>query len=216
MIILSHRGYWQNPAEKNLEVAFERSFSMGFGTETDVRDLGGELVISHDMPRAGCLTVTRFFELYRSYQQPLPLALNIKADGLQAPLAELIQRYGIEHYFVFDMSVPDTIGYWKRGLSYFTRHSEYEPHPPLYEWASGVWVDEFNGHWVNRAALENHLACGKTVCIVSPDLHGRSYEPEWLDYRGMESRLDGPELMLCTDFPEQARAFFRADRKENA
>lgn len=216
MIILSHRGYWQDSAEKNLEVAFERSFSLGFGTETDVRDLGGELVISHDMPQSGCLTVARFFELYRSYQKPLPLAINIKADGLQAPLAGLIQRYGIEHYFVFDMSVPDTLGYWKRGLTYFTRHSEYEPQPPLYEGASGVWMDEFNGHWVNQAALEKHLACGKTVCIVSPDLHRRPYEAEWTDYRGMESRLDGPELMLCTDHPEQARAFFRADRKEYA
>ena len=39
MMILSHRGYWK---EKNLPIAFERSFSLGFGTETDYK---GELVI---------------------------------------------------------------------------------------------------------------------------------------------------------------------------
>lgn len=35
MIILSHRGYWKETHEKNLPIAFERSFSLGFGTETD-------------------------------------------------------------------------------------------------------------------------------------------------------------------------------------
>ena len=50
MIIISHRGYWIQPAEKNTEEAFSRSFERGMGTETDVRDHRGELVISHDMP----------------------------------------------------------------------------------------------------------------------------------------------------------------------
>ena len=50
MKILSHRGYWNNLTEKNSKSAFRRSFQLGFGTETDVRDLNGELVISHDMP----------------------------------------------------------------------------------------------------------------------------------------------------------------------
>lgn len=50
MKILSHRGYWKNSDEKNKENAFRRSFSLGYGTETDVRDCRGDLVISHDMP----------------------------------------------------------------------------------------------------------------------------------------------------------------------
>ena len=50
MKILSHRGFWREVAEKNKLVAFDYSFSLGFGTETDVRDFGGELVISHDIP----------------------------------------------------------------------------------------------------------------------------------------------------------------------
>lgn len=38
MKIISHRGFWHNPSEKNTEMAFCRSFELGFGTETDVRD----------------------------------------------------------------------------------------------------------------------------------------------------------------------------------
>lgn len=57
MIVLSHRGYWKNSLEKNKFVAFERSFSMGFGTETDIRDFNGELVISHDIADKDCINV---------------------------------------------------------------------------------------------------------------------------------------------------------------
>ena len=52
MIVLSHRGYWKTPAEKNTAAAFRRSFDLGFGTETDVRDRGGELVIATTRPAA--------------------------------------------------------------------------------------------------------------------------------------------------------------------
>ncbi len=38
MIILSHRGYWKEVSEKNKPIAFERSFSLGLGTETYIRD----------------------------------------------------------------------------------------------------------------------------------------------------------------------------------
>ena len=32
MIILSHRGYWKSEEERNQEVAFHRSFDLGYGT----------------------------------------------------------------------------------------------------------------------------------------------------------------------------------------
>ena len=49
MYILSHRGFWLSPNEKNLEIAFRRSFEAGFGVETDIRDYQGRLVIAHDI-----------------------------------------------------------------------------------------------------------------------------------------------------------------------
>ena len=63
MEILSHRGYWQCPEEKNQEVAFSRSFDLGFGCETDLRDYGGEIVISHDMATGGELTFEKLLQL---------------------------------------------------------------------------------------------------------------------------------------------------------
>ena len=65
MEILSHRGYWKTVTEKNTIIAFKRSFNLGFGTETDIRDLNGNLVISHDMPSTemkNLVTVEEFFK----------------------------------------------------------------------------------------------------------------------------------------------------------
>ncbi|MBU0730880.1 MAG: hypothetical protein KKE17_01510 [Proteobacteria bacterium] len=208
MIILSHRGYWKEVSEKNTAVAFERSFSLGFGTETDVRDLNGELVISHDPPVGDCFSVDNLFEIYTSFDTDLYLALNIKADGLQEKLQQKLKHYGISNYFVFDMSVPDALGYFKNGLKAFTRQSEYETIPSFYERAEGVWLDEFHSHWIDRDLLASHLQSGKKVCIVSPDLHGREYLVEWQDYKNILADSGRGDIMLCTDYPETAKEFF--------
>ena len=46
--ILAHRGLWQNVAAKNSISSIKLALVNGFGLETDIRDLDGELVISHD------------------------------------------------------------------------------------------------------------------------------------------------------------------------
>jgi hypothetical protein len=207
MIILSHRGYWKSAQEKNTSVAFDRSFSLAFGTETDLRDRGGELVISHDPAREDALPAEAFFSVYRQHVQDLPLALNIKADGLQKLLAAALLEYQIQNYFVFDMSIPDMISYIKSGLRVFTRQSDYEPNPVLYEPSQGVWVDGFNTDWIDEAAIEKHLKHGKQVCLVSPDLQGRPFEAFWERLAKMPVTTS-PDVMLCTDHPEEARKFF--------
>ena len=208
MIVLSHRGYWKEVSEKNLSIAFERSFSLGFGTETDIRDYKGELVISHDIADEKCISVKEMFEIYNKYDNTLPLALNIKADGLQVKLNELLEEYKIENYFVFDMSVPDGLGYLKQNMKAFTRESEYEKLPSFYDEAYGIWLDEFQGHWITKEVIEKHIKNNKQICIVSPDLHKREYKKEWQHYKDIEKELSIDNLMICPDYPEIAKEFF--------
>ncbi len=125
MIVLSHRGYWKDTFEKNKIISFERSFSLGFGTETDIRDYKGKLVVSHDIADEFCISVKNFFEIYNKYDNKIPLALNIKSDGLQTKLKQLLEEYKITNYFVFDMSIPDGLGYLRENIKSFTRESEY-------------------------------------------------------------------------------------------
>jgi hypothetical protein len=208
MKVISHRGQWKTDAEKNTRVAFERSFEIGIGTETDVRDKNSRLVISHDLPGRNSMPLEVFFDIYKNHGKNLPLALNIKADGLQKELQRYLTTYQIENYFVFDMSVPDGLLYARTGFKTYTRHSEYEPSPPYYELAQGVWLDEFNGHWLTNEVIEQHLNQKKDVCIVSPELHKRDYQKEWQHYRKIESLIGKDRIMLCTDFPEQAQEYF--------
>lgn len=208
VIILSHRGYWKNDVEKNSITSLERSFGLGFGVETDIRDYKGELVISHEIATKSCLPVEYFLEIYIKYGDSLPLALNIKSDGLQIKLKELLVKYCIKNYFIFDTSVPDGLHYLKHNINYFTRQSEYEKYPSLYDDSSGVWMDEFQGHWIGRKEIQEHIKKNKKICIVSPELHNRKYEKEWNHYKEIEQQLNVTNLMICTDYPELAQEFF--------
>lgn len=206
MKILSHRGYWKEVAEKNTIEAMRRSFSLGFGTETDVRDYNGDLVISHDIADENAISFQKFLEIYGEYNKDLPLALNIKSDGLQLKLKEALARNKIENYFLFDMSIPDALGYLRNEVkNVFTRQSEYEKDPSFYEKANGVWLDSFEGDWFDNNLISAHLARGKMVCIVSPELHKRSHLESWKKYKFLSTEKN---LFLCTDLPEEAREFF--------
>jgi glycerophosphoryl diester phosphodiesterase len=207
MIILSHRGYWKSTEEKNSIPAFDRSFKYNFGTETDIRDRDEQLVISHDPANIRSILVDSVFDSYVNHGQKSPLALNIKADGLQKILSTTLEKYNIQNYFVFDMSVPDMIGYINEGLNVFTRQSEIETLPILYEKCKGVWIDCFNSDWIDENTIKFHLLQRKQVCLVSPELHKRPFEKEWERLKKMSTILNS-DVMLCTDFPEQALGFF--------
>ena len=210
MKILSHRGYWKTAEEKNTPSAFVRSFSLGFGTETDLRDLAGSLVVSHDPPSTAALCADEFLAIHQRHDARLTLALNIKADGLQQLVADSIRRFPLTDAFVFDMSVPDTIHWLAAGIPVFTRHSEVEPDPVLYTQAAGVWLDGFHDDWWDETVVTRHLDAGKRVCIVSPELHRRDHRPVW--ERLAKAVLPADDsLMICTDLPEQAKEMFAHD-----
>lgn len=212
MNIISHRGYWRSVSEKNTRTAFMRSFQLGFGVETDIRDFAGEIVISHDIPHGGELRFDEFLMLYNSFGKGLSVALNIKSDGLQVEVAKCLNQYNITNYFVFDMSIPETMNYFNNNFQYFVRQSEFEAitdyHSLLYTNAVGVWLDEFYEHWIDQEVVLNHVVKGKTVCIVSPELHGREYLKVWSQYKEVSKNIKTDKLMLCTDLPEHACDFF--------
>jgi glycerophosphoryl diester phosphodiesterase len=210
MIILAHRGFWIQAAEKNSPAAFIRSFENGFGVETDLRDSTEKIFISHDMAKGNEITIEDFFDVYNSYDSPLPLALNVKADGLFKTMAGLLQTNKIGNYFFFDMSLPDALGYVKEGLTFFSRQSEYEKEPYLYNEAAGIWLDEFHQHWIDEKIIERHLAEKKKICIVSPELHKRNYKEEWEHYKHITYKFGFENLMFCTDYPLEAKTFFNS------
>ena len=207
MIILAHRGWWLEPREKNTMGAFARAFAGGYGVETDIRDCDGALVVSHDPPHSeGAIGLDAFLALYTQHGSPGWLALNIKSDGLQSGLRDALVKHGVEQQaFVFDMSVPDALGYLRHGFQTFTRESEYEHAPSFYEQAAGVWMDAFQSDWIETADMQRRLDAGKLVALVSPELHGRPHEQTWERWREAPAGV-----MICTDLPADASAFWPA------
>lgn len=185
-------------------IAFDRAWQSGFGLETDVRDCNGKLVISHDMPGEDALSVEAFLQAYVERGGNTCLGLNIKADGLASPLKSLLEQYGISNYFVFDMSVPDTLHYVRQDMTVFTRRSEYEPVSVLEADAQGIWWDSFTGaDDVSMASMA--LEAGKRAALVSPELHGRPYKDVWKTWFEDISvrRPQATDFMVCTDFPDE-------------
>jgi glycerophosphoryl diester phosphodiesterase len=207
MKIISHRGLWLDPSEKNTEKSFRLSFQNDFGIETDVRDSQGDLVISHDAPQGGEMKFSYFLSLIKEEVKSsnLILALNIKSDGLSELLFEKIKGLSGVDIFVFDMSVPDMQSYLNLDIQVFTRLSDLEKDPACLDHAAGVWLDSFNSDWFKSDIVSNLLTVGKKVCIVSPELHGREYTEMWREIAILKEERD---LILCTDYPVEAKNYF--------
>jgi len=203
--LLAHRGWWDRPEDRNTPQALNRAFAAGLGVETDVRDCDGEIVVSHDPPRAGkCQTLRSMLDMYAKAGNPGTLALNVKADGLQAPVRSVLQEFRIPRYFVFDMSIPDTLQWLKAEVPVFARQSEFESDVQLYDRAPGVWLDAFQSDWYQADLIATHRAAKKKVAVVSPELHGRPHQNIW----NLLSTLPGDGILLCTDLIADARRFF--------
>ena len=97
MQIIAHRGFWKTPEEKNTRAAMIRAIECGYGFETDFRDCGGKVLISHNPPVGNELSADELFRLYAESGSKETLALNIKADGLQGMMLELLKKHGVEN-----------------------------------------------------------------------------------------------------------------------
>lgn len=206
MKIIAHRGFWKTESEKNTKVAIERAIENGFGFETDFRDCGGKILISHNPPKGEEMTAEEVFKMYQAAGSQEPLALNIKADGLQDMMSDLLEKYKITNYFFFDMSVCDTVIYADKKLKIASRLSEFEAEMPFYNDSTTIWIDYFNsdGPTIQRA-IET-LKDGKIACIVSPELHKRDYQQMWKQLKAIKSE---DRLFLCTDYPDKAKEYFK-------
>lgn len=206
MKLLCHRGIWTEVHQKNTHAALCAAFEQGLGIETDIRDCNGRLVVSHDMPlseTAGDLDT--LLSHYQRCECGAPLALNVKADGLQSALLAKLQTYQVRNYFVFDMSVPDALGYRRLNMPFAARLSEYEPPGILHDQASHVWLDAFEGEWYSMALIQSLLEQGKHVAVVSPELHRRAHADFWAALKPFSV---SDRLYLCTDLVAPAMEVF--------
>lgn len=210
--IFAHRGAWDlSHYPGNSNEALLRAVSEGFALETDIRDSGGAVVISHDPPSRESRQ-TNLLDFLQVASGPsshaTPMALNVKSDGLSPLLQgvnDLSSHLPKSSYF-FDMSIPETLRFSLANLPFAVRVSEYEPavasesivwpSEPAATWVDGFhrdWFLERHGSWLLRESEK------RLVTIVSPELHGRdpSAVLDWF----LEHAGTNPNLTICTDVP---------------
>ena len=209
--VIAHRGQWNIQAEKNSKAAFERAFSLGFGIETDLRDIQGKIVISHDMPKGNEISFEEVLQIMNG--RKLPLALNIKADGQGSEIIRLLNKYKHTNYFTFDMSLPEMVVEHNLSLNVFSGVSDILPQGIMLNKSKGVWLDSFNDDDFLISTLPRLLSENFYVCVVSPDLHGRNNNnlKVWSFIKENLINKYAGKIAVCTDLPIEAKEFFYED-----
>lgn len=205
MKLLSHRGNLEGPnsaQQPNSIKALDLACSMGFGIETDLRQLNSSLVISHDFPSSSSESAVKLNQLAEKYPT-VSFALNIKEDGLGPILVRDLSHKLLEKSFFFDFSIPDLVASSNLGLNIFSRLSEYESTIEI-AGNKGVWLDQFHSLWFSNDAIFELLDKGYEVVLVSSELHRRNHLELW---EMIKPFVNNDRISLCTDYPLEAAKY---------
>lgn len=147
------------------------------GVEVDIRSKGERLIIHHD-PFVDGEDFNDWISAYRHGT----LILNVKEEGLESRLIELMRSHGIEDYFFLDQSFPFLIKWAKLGeRRCAVRVSEYESIETALTLAGKVdwvWVDCFTQFPLSTGDASRLKQAGFKLCLVSPELQGRDAASE--------------------------------------
>lgn len=144
-----------------------------YGVEIDLRDRGSRLILEHDPFSDG-----EDFETYAEAYQHGTMILNIKSERVEHRVLEILKKNGISNYFFLDSSFPMIQTLIRQGEhNIAVRFSELEPIESslaLSGMARWVWVDCFTRMPLDHTAYTKLRDAGFKICLVSPDLLGRT------------------------------------------
>jgi len=172
-----------------------------YGVEVDIRSQGNRLVMHHDPYVEG----ESFDEWVAAYRHGT-LILNVKEEGLEARLIELMAKHGIEDYFFLDQSFPFMVKWYAAAAGRSAvRVSEFESIETALTLAGKVkwvWVDCFTKFPLSGEQARTLQAAGLQLCLVSPELQQRDAETEIPQMRALLASLGISPEAVCTKRPD--------------
>jgi len=173
-----------------------------FGVEIDIRSNGDQLFLCHD-PFSNGDSLEEWLELYNHGT----LILNVKEEGLEGRLIELMLKFNIDDYFFLDQSFPFLIkSASKRIKKCAVRVSEFENIETAMKLSGKidwVWVDCFTRFPLTaKDANRLQIDGGFKLCFVSPELQGRTGKGHIEEYRDKIKFLGIRGDAVCTKHPE--------------
>lgn len=172
-----------------------------YGVEMDIRSYGEKLVIHHDPFVEG-----ESFDAWIAAYRHGTLILNVKEEGLEARLIEVMRRFRIDDYFFLDQSFPFLIKSAKAGESRCAvRVSEFESIQTALTLAGKVdwaWVDCFSHFPLSHEDAKSLREAGFKLCLVSPELQGRDAERGIPQLAGLLADRNIVADAVCTKRPD--------------
>ncbi len=173
-----------------------------FGVEVDIRTKGKQLIMHHDPFKDG----EDFEDWLEVYQHEI-LILNVKEEGLEDRLIELMGKYNIDDYFFLDQSFPFLIktsnNHEKRCAVRVSEFESIDTAITLANKVDWVWVDCFTHFPLTTDQAEKLQTELKfKLCFVSPELQGRT------EIEHVKEFIQGIKLLgikgdaVCTKYPE--------------
>ena len=170
------------------------------GVEIDLRSREDELILRHDPFQPG----ERFEDWLAGYRHGT-LILNVKEEGLEDRVLALLGRRRLSDFFFLDQSFPFLVRSARRGeRRCAVRVSELESVDTalalrgLVDW---VWVDCFTRFPLDGAQARALGAAGFKLCLVSPELQGRTGPGEIADLRALMDREGIVADAVCGKLP---------------
>ena len=128
------------------------------------------------------------------------MILNIKCEGIEFKILELLQKFNISNYFFLDSSFPMIVKMVKMGISNIAiRFSEYESIETLHHFKNKVdwvWIDCFTRLPLTNEIMQKLKGLEYKTYLVSPDLVGRPKDIE--NYANQMIKLGYDVQAICT------------------
>jgi bifunctional N-acetylglucosamine-1-phosphate-uridyltransferase/glucosamine-1-phosphate-acetyltransferase GlmU-like protein len=144
-----------------------------YGIEIDLRDnVNGYIHLSHDPFIQG-----EKFEDFLNYYNHSFLILNIKSEGIEYKVLELLKKFNINNYFFLDSSFPMIYKLSSEGNKNFAiRFSQFEGLDTILNMkgkVDWVWMDCFDKNPLTKDIYIILKEAGFKLCFVSPELQNQ-------------------------------------------
>ena len=143
-----------------------------YGVEIDLRDYEDRLILQHDPFKKG-----EDFEEYLKHYNHGTIILNIKSEGIEYKVLELLKKYTVNNYFFLDSSFPMINSLCSKGEKNIAlRFSEFEGIDTIelmskkIDW---IWVDCFSKLPITGKNYKFFKDHNYKLCLVSPELQNQ-------------------------------------------
>ena len=172
-----------------------------YGIEVDIRSNKNDLIINHDPFLDG----VKFSDWLKHYKHEF-LIINVKEDGLEESILEILRKADITKFFFLDQSFPSLIRISSLGYKNCAmRISEYESVETalrLKDRINWLWVDTFTKLSLTFEEYIKLKSANFKLCLVSPELNNGNL----IDLKNLKTFIQEKKInfdAVCTKFPEE-------------